>query len=200
MQTVIRYIKKKFHFLWRIIESVNSFIVNLLYKKEYLAIKKRINDSKFSNEISVHLANDENLKDIHNFLSKADEEDIKYFRPFDFDQTSIHTVAKNSANQFYYLSDDSGIIGLFFLRFFANKQAYLGFYIDKSKRGQGIGTQILSLLVQAFQKSTLLLSATVSKHNTASLKSHLKTGFVLSKELKDNYVLLQSPRNNGKQS
>lgn len=191
--SMIRYIKNKLPYLWKVIEIINSISISLLYKKELVRIMNNICSYQISDKIFIKLAKTDNVIRINELLSQADANDVKYFRPFEFSEKKILCLVKNNANQFYFLSDRTNLIGIFFLRFFGNKQAYLGFYIVKEKRGHGIGTQILKILIQSFQNSNILLSATVSKNNVASLKSHLKAGFIIKKELANDFVLLQLP-------
>ena len=89
-------------------------------------------------------------------------------------------------------SENDELIGLFFLRFFLNRQCFLGFVVKNEYRGRGIGKKMIDAMVRGVQGSGFTLMSTVCAENKASLRAHLAGGqFEIIETLPTNEIVLR---------
>ncbi|GAB1431764.1 hypothetical protein MASR2M29_03890 [Spirochaetota bacterium] len=188
---MFRFIKNKLPFLWQIIECFNYILCNLFYKNKMQLIRARLTESIFG-QFKIEYADLNKIDIFTSYLLAISEEDRKYFRPFIYQNKAIKIFLKNSSILVFALYYKNDIAGVFFLRFFFNGQAYLGFYTDKEFRGMGLGSKMIKSLAIACKEQSFPLYSTVSTENTASWKAHISNGFKVKKQMKNNYMLLKS--------
>ncbi len=87
------------------------------------------------------------------------------------------------------------IVGYFFLRFFPNKQCFVGRLIDKEYRGQGIGTVMNNIMYETAWRMKFRCLSTISKNNIAVIRAHAKNpNMNVIKELQNDYLLVEFVR------
>ena len=133
----------KYHYptLWDIVESLNGSILGKAYSIRLKKVKKLILSYAIGQDFSLKYANLHDSKDIVVFLKSLSEEERAFFNPFPFSLKSIKHVVSCGTYQVYLVRNNQNneLIGLFFLRFFLNRQCFLGFVVKNEYRGRGLG-------------------------------------------------------------
>jgi RimJ/RimL family protein N-acetyltransferase len=194
MERLFRLIKKNAPFVWQILENINGIYILFFMKKRIYNLNRCILSSQIPNSFNVQIKKC-NIEDIHilyNYFSCMDDNDKVFFRPFPFSKNSLSHILKNASYLFYFVQSENKICGIFFLRIFFNKKAFLGFFVNRESRGRGLGKMIVNILVTASKNVALLLFSTVNKDNISSWIVHLKSGFKIETLLENNYFLLRS--------
>jgi len=186
----------KYHYptLWDIVESLNGSILGKAYSIRLKKVKELVLSYAIGQNFALKYANLHDSKDIVVFLRSLSEAERAFFNPFPFTLRSINHVVSCGTYQVYLVRNNQNneLIGLFFLRFFLNRQCFLGFVVKNEYRGRGIGGKMIDAMVRGVQGSGFTLLSTVCAENKASLRAHLACGqFEIIETLPTNEIVLK---------
>jgi hypothetical protein len=105
------------------------------------------------------------------FFANQPEEAYEFFKPHDFDATSIKKVIDNKAFQSIVVWKEQTIVGYFFLRCFVNGKCFRGKIVDKNWQGRGIAKQMGIVMTKVSQALGMRMFGSISPENYASLAS-----------------------------
>ena len=129
---------------------------------------------------------------LHDFFNKQNQEQFSYFKPHDFDNSSLHRLFNNPSFLLFGVFDKDEIIGYFFLRCFINKQCFTGRIVDERYQGQGIAKKMGKILHHIAWTSNFRVFGTASNENIKSLKSYQAiNNYRIIKELDNNYIYFE---------
>ena len=180
--------------LWDIIESLNGSILVKAYSIRLKKVKELVLSYAIGQDFSLKYTNLQDNNDIVVFLKSLSEAERAFFNPFPFTLRSINHVVSCGTYQVYLVRNNQNneLIGLFFLRFFLNRQCFLGFVVKNEYRGRGIGGKMIDAMVRGVQGSGFTLLSTVCAENKASLRAHLAGGqFEIIETLPTNEIVLK---------
>ena len=180
--------------LWDIIESLNGSILVKAYSIRLKKVKELVLSYAIGQDFSLKYTNLQDNNDIVVFLKSLSEAERAFFNPFPFTLRSINHVVSCGTYQVYLVRNNQNneLIGLFFLRFFLNRQCFLGFVVKNEYRGRGIGGKMIDAMVRGVQGSGFTLMSTVCAENKASLRAHLAGGqFEIIETLPTNEIVLK---------
>ena len=191
MLKLLLYIKHHLSFIWTFIEWINSILFRILYGKNIDLYLSKLLQNFLGNYV-CRVLKKQDMPTLCKFFSEQPIEAFCYFRPHDFDLTSLYR--KNQDKSFIMIGafDGDKLVGYCFLRCFFNKQAFRGKIVDYRYQGQGIAKQMGLLTTAICQKLRFRLFATISKDNVKSIASSKAVNTVqVIKELPDNYVYVE---------
>jgi len=148
MDTFVRWMRYRLFFVWIIIERLNELIVQLFFRRSKIEIIKIIKEYSFNNFFQFSCLDHSFSASVYKYFSEIIEEDKQFFKPFKFDPDSISKILNSKSYLMYGIKKDDELLGIFFLRLFFNKTAYLGFYVDSKLRGQGVGSAMIAAVTR----------------------------------------------------
>lgn len=166
---VSHFIKTHLGFVWEIIEWGNSVIFGLQHKNAMKQIPGIL--SKNSERFIVSDVKISDVDKLAAFFSEQPDEAYTFFKPHGFDVKSLKKLVKRTSFLMYKVSDSEEIVGYFFLRCFANGNAFKGRMVDYRRRNQGIAKQMGNVINAIVIELGLKLFTTISPENYASLAS-----------------------------
>jgi hypothetical protein len=195
IERILIYIKHNLRFVWRIIDRLNAWFFHILYRSRMERVLPDV-FSEFTKPSYLYRklipGDTEALFDL---IDRQDKSDLKYFKPHDFDMTSIRRQFMNHAFLMMGVFDGDKLTGYFFLRFFANKKCFVGRLIDVDYRGMGIGGVMNNIMYETAWRMGFRCLSTISRHNTAVMKAHAKNQtMVVLKDLQNDYLLVEFMR------
>lgn len=200
MEKLLIYIKHNFGFLWKVIESINTILINLLYRNK---IENTL--GKYKSNVPVkgifyvrHL-NKDDLDVLFEMLNKLDKSVLKFFKPHGFDRVTLQNILNNSGfvKLGYFDGSNNKLVGYFILRLFANKKCFSGRLVHPDYQGKGIGKEMVKILHCSAKQIGFNLYSTISKENMASLNSlKVANDFTVEKELANGFILIKFDLNN----
>lgn len=192
MIEVIKKIKIRFPDIWEIMENLNGLVIWLLWSKR-LKEAARVSISSFKvNGLKCYQGRQIDCRPLLEFLKKLSYSDIEYFKPFRFSEKTIEHILKCRTYQVFIVRAENEIIGFYFIRYFLNRDCFLGFAVGLKNRGHGLGKEMVSSIVAAAKIARFRLMSTVCVGNVQSLKVHLSAApFTILKELSSGELLLR---------
>ncbi len=175
MVSLFLKIKNKIPAIWNFIETANGELFYLCYYKD-LHNNLKDNLEKYSSQYVFRFIGKDDLKALHDFLCSQDEEQLRYFRPHEFD---IRTLQRLYYNHSYFMMgafDKDKLIGYFLLRCFINKQCFTGRIIDREYQGKGISKNMSLIQLNSAWAANFRVFSTISKYNVKSLASFPSIG------------------------
>lgn len=194
MQQAVRFIKNNLPLVWSIIEDVNSLLLKTFRRNEILRVNEAICRYPCPNGIVLIKLQESDIDRTSLFFQGLSAADTAYFKPFPFSRNSLLRVVTRGNYLIYGVMKNSALIGVFFLRLFANGKAFLGFAVSEEARGVGIGKLILSTLGMASETSCFRLYSSVSTQNIPSMKAHIAAGYKVTRVMKNGFAQLTWPR------
>ncbi len=191
---LLKKVKSRYPMIWQLIERGNGYMLSKLASYRLDAIRKKIITYPIGQGVMTKFALVEDTEDISDFLKGLSQAEKAFFNPFPFTLRSINHVVSCGTYQVYLVrnSENDELIGLFFLRFFLNRQCFLGFVVKNEYRGRGIGKKMIDAMVRGVQGSGFTLMSTVCAENKASLRAHLAGGqFEIIETLPTNEIVLR---------
>ncbi len=189
---ILKAIRQKMPVLWALLEKLNEQAIIFTLGRSLLDLDKTITESMVNNSVCFSGISPVMYDDCSRFLLGLTEQDRLYFQPFSFDRNKITQVLKSKGFRCYSALKNNTIVGFFFLRLAFNRKAFLGFVVDGTCRGQGIGADMVKAMVHGCDNVGIKLFSSVSQDNIPSMKAHLKNGFVKISEYDNGYWLLKS--------
>lgn len=174
------------------IEGVNAIVFFMIYKSKLDKVLTTVFDKNSLQPFYYRKLTLSDADSLHNLIKMQNPSDLEYFHPHDFDIVSIRKQLKNCSFLMMGTFDKEKIIGYFFLRFFINRQCFVGRLIDKEYRGKGIGTVMNDILYKTAWSMNFRCLSTISRDNIAVMRAHAKNpAYKVIKELNNNYMLVE---------
>lgn len=118
--------------------------------------------------------------------------DLEYFHPHGFDLNSVMKQFKSRSMLLMGVFDKEKMVGYFFLRFFINRDCFVGRLIDRNYRGVGIGQVMNNIMYHTAWRLNFRCLSTISRDNVAVMRAHAKNPtMIVRKALKNNYLLVE---------
>ena len=162
-------IKERFGFIWDFIEWLNATAFSLTHRKQLKKLPQVLDSC--SGEYQFRLAQPSDASALVTFFANQPEEAYEFFKPHDFDATSIKKVIDNKAFQSIVVWKEQTIVGYFFLRCFVNGKCFRGKIVDKNWQGRGIAKQMGIVMTKVSQALGMRMFGSISPENYASLAS-----------------------------
>ena len=162
-------IKERFGFIWDFIEWLNATAFSLTHRKQLKKLPQVLDSC--SGEYQFRLAQPSDASALVTFFANQPEEAYEFFKPHDFDATSIKKVIDNKAFQSIVVWKEQTIVGYFFLRCFVNGKCFRGKIVDKNWQGKGIAKQMGIVMTKVSQALGMRMFGSISPENYASLAS-----------------------------
>ena len=156
---------------WHRFEMINGILFRLRYRKK-ARIAETVLDSAQAAGCRFSLLKKKDLPKLEQFLSRQDEDNLRWFHPHAFDQETLEWLFRNPAFLMMQVTaPDGSMVGYFFLRGFFVGRAFAGLIVDKPWQNQGIGTAIWAVCTEICQYARLRMQATISADNKPSMAS-----------------------------
>ncbi len=162
-------LKERFGFIWDFVEWGNATAFSLIHRQQLKSIPQVLADC--SGEYQFRLAKPTDVSTLVTFFANQPEEAYEFFKPHDFDATSIKKVIDNKAFQSIVVWKEQTIVGYFFLRCFVNGKCFRGKIVDKNWQGRGIAKQMGIVMTKVSQALGMRMFGSISPENYASLAS-----------------------------
>lgn len=190
-------IKQRFPGMFRWIEVVARGVTVLRYGRRIRRARaEAVVQGTVRGEVAVMrpLGLDD-LDVLHGFLAEQPEERLRYFRPHGFDRTALRAVLGSGAFLNYGLFVGERLVAYALLKVAPTGSAFIGLLVGPSHTGLGLGRFIVGYLYWQASKAGLRARSTISRDNTASLRSHEAVAkFEIVAELPNDYLLIEFPR------
>lgn len=192
MEKILIFIKHHMNFLWKMIEGVNGLIFFMIYKSNLDKVLPTVFDKNSLPPFNYRKLILSDADSLYNLIKIQNPSDLEYFHPHDFDIVSIRKQLKNCSFLMMGTFHKEKMIGYFFLRFFINRQCFVGRLIDKEYRGKGIGYVMNDILYKTAWSMNFRCLSTISRDNIAVMRAHAKNpAYKVIKELNNNYMLVE---------
>jgi hypothetical protein len=189
---ILLYIKHNLKFVWKVVEWVNGAIFKILFGKRFKKVSGKVISEHTFNGLEFRVLGFEEMKALHSFIQSQPEEDMKYFRPHEFDLRSLQGVSKNPAFIMMGAFDGASLAGYFSLRCFINKKCFVGRLVDRNHQGRGIGKVMNNIMYNIAWETGFRCLSTISRKNRAVMAAHSKNNtMVVLKELDYDYMLVE---------
>ena len=166
---IAHYIQTKMPWLWGIVEWGNSTVFFLRYNKKLKDLPNILNRKKARFNITV--TKSEDAVALTDFFSNQPEEAFKFFHPHKFDEMTLRKLIRRKSFLMFLVRDNEEIVGYFFLRCFANGNAFRGRMVDINRQNQGIGKQMGIVMNEIVKHLGLRMFSSISPDNYSSLAS-----------------------------
>ena len=166
-------VKRKFSFLWDVIEYGNSVAFFVLYRRRLSKISDAANKSLPSG-LKMKLLQKSDVDSLYEFFKRQPEDSFRFFNPHGFDKRSLRKVVRNKSFLAFSLigisTADEPIVGYAFMRSFINGSAYRGYMVDYQHTGRGLAKIIGIGLNNVGDTLGLRMYKSISPENPASMK------------------------------
>ena len=166
---VTHFVQDKMPWAWDIIEWGNSEVFALQHRKGLKELPSLL--EKYTDKFCVTIANIDDSVAMERFFAEQPEEAFKFFKPHGFDRESIEKIIIRKSFLMFLVKDGEEIVGYFFLRCFANGNAFKGRIVDARRRNQGIAKLMGNVINDIVLHLGLKLFTTISPENYSSLAS-----------------------------
>ena len=141
----------------------------------------------------------EDVPALERFFLDQPEGAYEFFRPHDFDAKSLARLAGRKSFMMFIVKDEEEIVGYFFLRCFANGNAFKGRIVDYRRRNQGIAKLMGNVINEIVIALDMRLFTTISPDNFASLASTKAVNDIrIVKTLENGYYYIEcTPKADG---
>ena len=189
--SLIRF-KRDYPHFWHLVEKINGALFRIRYRK-IDRIAETVLDAAQAAGCRFSLLKKEDLPELEHFLSRQDEDNLKWFHPHMFDGETLKRLFRNpSFLMMQVTAPDGSMVGYFFLRGFFISRAFAGLIVDKPWQNQGIGTAIWAACAEICQYLGLRMQATISTENRPSMVSCRKgTDIQGMQALEDHYLAVE---------
>ena len=176
-------IKRRFPWLWRVVENVNGTFFYMRHR-DILQVTEAVLEENSPADYRFSLAVEEDACSLSLFLSGQPEESFRYFRPHRFDEKTLRRIIKGYSYLVMKVTDtvSGDISGYFFLRCFCNNRAFAGLLVDNEACNRGVGTSIWMVCSKICQRLGIRMFATIDEKNLPSLRSCDKGTEIVAKE------------------
>ena len=187
---IAHFIQNRLGFLWTGVESVNSWLFSIRYRKNLKQIPNILKEN--STRFNLVLPTTHDVEPLVTFFENQPEDAYEYFRPHQFDKKTINKLVKRKSFVMFLVKDEEKIVGYAFIRSFFHGKGFLGKMVDVSSQGQGVGKLICSVAMQICASLPIRMFETISKDNIASLKtSQNACDVTIVRELDHGYLYIE---------
>ena len=155
--------------LWEIVEWGNATLFSWQHRKELKGMSELL--KKHCERFTVSEVCVEDAEKLAIFFKEQPEEAFEFFKPHEFNVKSLAKLAKRKSFLMFKVTDGEEIVGYFFLRCFANGNAFKGRMVDYRRRNQGIAKLMGNVINDVVLTLGLKLFTTISPENYSSLAS-----------------------------
>ena len=166
---IAHYIQSNMPWLWDIVECGNSAVFSLRYNKKLKDLPDVLKKNK--NRFSFSMATSEDVSALANFFTNQPEEAFKFFHPHEFDEMTLRKLINRRSFLMFLVRDNEEIVGYFFLRCYANGNAFRGRMVDINRQNQGVGKQMGIVMNEIVKHIGLRMFSSISPDNYSSLAS-----------------------------
>jgi len=166
---ITHFVQDKMPWAWNMVEWGNAEVFALQHKKGLKEIPALL--EKYKDRFGVTVACKEDAIAMAKFFMEQPEEAFEFFKPHDFDEESLQKLITRKSFLMFLVKDGEEIVGYFFLRCFANGNAFKGRMVDARRRNQGIAKLMGNVINEVVLHLGLRLFTTISPDNYASLAS-----------------------------
>ena len=196
MEKLAYLIKNRFPVLFRLIALVAERVTSWRYsRRAELALQNAAVEGTVKGKTAVmHPLSEADADLLHEFLNSVPEDHLRYFRPHGFDRATLADVLASKAYLNYGLFVKGELIGYALLKITPTGSAFIGLLVQPEFLGLGLGTFITRFLYWQAAVAGLRARSTISRHNTASLRSHQAVAeYRVVAELPNDYLLIEFP-------
>ncbi|MFV8836446.1 GNAT family N-acetyltransferase [Aquisalimonas sp. APHAB1-3] len=134
------------------------------------------------------------LEALRGFLAAQPEDHVRHFHPHRFDRASLGAVLASRAFLSYGLFIGDRLVAYALLKVAPTGSAFIGRLVAPSYAGLGLGRFIARYLYWQASLAGLRARSTISRRNSASLRSHEAVAtFEVVAELPNEYLLIEFP-------
>ena len=166
-------IKRKFGFLWDIVEWGNSQMFALVYGRRLKDCGRLVNDG-VDRPYRMKAVEKADIDSLYQFFANQPEEAFTFFHPHGFDRKSLQKIVRNRSFLAFILvetkDDADEVIGYCFLRSFINGSSYRGYMVDCCNRGKGLAKIMGAGMNRVGDSLGLRMFKSISPENPASMK------------------------------
>lgn len=196
MVAFLIYLKRRFEFLWGLVERINTFLLGFTFpgikKRNFKALNEITSDEFVFSKIEM-----EDIDALIELRKRQRDDYLKYFDPHRFDQPTLEKMVRNKAYVLMKVTpkNQNEVVGYFFLRCFFIGKAFHGLIVDERYINRGMGTLMWRISNEICTANHLKMYATVSKNNIPSLVSAGKsTDVIIKKDLPNDFLLIECKR------
>lgn len=192
MERILLFIKHHLGALWKIIDWGNGMLFRFFYGSKMRSVASAVMDGTEAGSLTCKELQNIDIQSLKELIESQPVDDLTYFSPHAFDLESLKAQLRNPAFLMMGIFDNQGLIGYFFLRFFANKKCFVGRLIDNDHRGKGIGSIMNTVMYETAWGIGFRCLSTISRNNTAVMRAHEKNPtMVILKSLPNDYLLVE---------
>ena len=149
MDRIAYLIKYRLKFLFPIVEVISFAVVFLMYyKKRRRALSKALISGTFSDiDCTIRTLTSVDARVVSEFLQQSSKDHIKYFKPHEFDESSVRKVLTSTSFMTYGLFLEDRLIAYALLRLAPNGTAYIGRVVNSKFSGKGMGKYLLATYI-----------------------------------------------------
>ena len=191
------FIQAKMPWMWNMVERGNSEAFAMQHRKGLKEIPALLD--RYKDRFSVTVATEADAADLAKFFTVQPEEAFKFFHPHEFDEKSLLKLIRRKSFLMFLVKDEDEILGYFFLRCFANGNAFKGRIVDARRRNLGIAKLMGNVINEVVLHLGLRLFTTISPENYASLASTKAVNDIkIVRTLENGYYYIEcTPKSNG---
>ena len=192
MVRFLKWLKMKLPFIWLWIETINGWLVSLMYGKRIAKAAADVLSHYSAEPFSYRSLTAADIAPLSRMLMSQTDDYMRFFHPHGFDEATLMRLLKNKSVLMLGTFKDDEIIGYYFIRFFANGQCFRGNFVDANHQGKGIGGIMVRQMTEIGLAAGFRVFATVSKRNLSSMASTKAYNEIkIIKELPDDDVLIE---------
>ncbi len=189
---ILIFIKHNVPFIWVLIDILNTFFFRLLYKKRFRQVADDVIAHAELPGYVFRWLEKNDLPKLERLLKGQPEQRVACFKPHGFDIKSLEALHANPAFLMMGVFDGNRMAGYFFLRCFWNRKCFVGRLVDASYEGKGLGRAMNGILYPIAWQMGFRCLSTISKNNSAVIRSHAgNPSLRILKELANDYLLVE---------
>ena len=186
------FIKHRIPWLWGVVDRVNASLYKVLHRQR-MSAEAQCAFAEFRLEgFDFRSLLPGDLDALKNLLERQGEERLRFFRPHDFDRSSLGKMCRNPSFLMFGVFRGQAIVGYFFLRCFWNRKCFVGRLIDKDYERLGIGRIMNQIMYNIAWRSGFRCMTTISRANALVVRSHRSNPHArVLGPLGDGYILVE---------
>lgn len=166
---IAHQLQEKMPWIWDMVECGNATVFFIQHHRGLERMLPLL--EKYDDRFKVREVEQKDVEKLTVFFSEQPEEAYTFFKPHGFDTESLSKLVKRKSFLMFKVIDGEEIVGYFFLRCFANGNAFKGRMVDYRRRNQGIAKLMGNVINDVVLTLNLRLYTTISPDNYASLAS-----------------------------
>ena len=193
MLQLLLFIKHRLTFLWSFAEFCNGLLFRFFFAPKIASDTTSVCRQFSGGKYVFRPALSEDLPILAAFFQEQPAESYRYFKPHGFDLGSLWKLYRNPAfSQLLAFSPSGEIVGYFMIRFFVNRQAYVGFLVGEKYQGHGLGKTMCQIVFDICWPNRFRTFATVSEKNARALAAYRGiNNYKTLKHLPDDYIQIE---------